>query len=70
MGGVEPTSALLGAKDKAGPSSDNETTLETSNKLVYEGILSDNSGVSQVPAVRSALCYQQTGGIIVARYFL
>ena len=50
MGRVEPTSALLGAKDKAGPSSDNETKLETSNKLVYERILSDNSGVSQEPS--------------------
>ena len=38
-------------KDKAGPSSDNEITLEKSNKLDYEGILSDNSRVSQVPSI-------------------
>ena len=53
LGGVEPSSALLGAKDKAGPTSDNKITLETSNKLVYEGKLSDNSRVSQVSSIAS-----------------
>ena len=47
LGGIEPSSA----KDKTGPSSDNKITLETSNKLVCEGKLSDNSRVSQVPSI-------------------